>query len=425
MVAHKTVCLRQAAKGVRRDVVRFGRFLGNPRVSVDRLVEGWGAATAQACEGRHVLALQDTSEIKFRTSDGRTRGLGPTGRGVGRGVLLHAMLSADADSGACLGLVSGAVWSRPGVQKSAHRERDLANRESKRWLDTARAAAPVLAGAAMVTVVADRESDLFPYLAGVGKLGFHLLSRAHHDRSLVPDGRLWSAALTTPEETRTIDIVARPGRAGRQAVLRVGWAKVTVKRPEDRFQRDLPESVELTLVQVVEVNPPEGERPLLWRLLTTHEVDCADKAWKIVDWYRRRWLIEQLFRTMKSDGLRIEDSQVTSAEALVKLTAIAAHAACSVLQLVQARDGSDMPASVVFTAREIAVLQRLIPHQVGKTAKQKNPWPPLSLAWAAWSIAKLGGWDGYASSKPPGPITFINGLNYFKAMVEGAMLGDV
>ena len=61
----------------------------------------------------------------------------------------------------------------------------------------------------------------------------------------------------------------------------------------------------------------------------------------------------------------------------------------------------------------------------GKTAKQKNPHPQHSLAWAAWIVARLGGWDGYRSSRPPGPITFANGINHFKAIATGWALRDV
>ncbi|MEI9416474.1 hypothetical protein [Mesorhizobium sp. Cs1321R2N1] len=105
-----------------------------------------------------------------------------------------------------------------------------------------------------------------------------------------------------------------------------------------------------------------------------------------------RWTIKQFFRTLKRQGLQLEDSQLETAERLMRLTAIAARAACIIMQLVQARDGaSAQPAEIVFTLAEIDTLQALVPDLEGKTALQKNPRPPRSLAWAAWVIAKLGG----------------------------------
>jgi hypothetical protein len=184
--------------------------------------------------------------------------------------------------------------------------------------------------------------------------------------------------------------------------------------------------VALHLVEVSEPDPPSGCQPILWRLLTTHAVDDPKSAWRIIDWYRQRWIIEQLFRTLKQQGLQLEDSQLEDAERLVKLTAIAAKAACAIMQLVQARDGrSPQQAAIAFSAPEIETLKALLPRLEGKTQAQKNPHPKQSLAWAAWIIAKLGGWDGYASSKPPGPITFRHGLQYFRAMALGHSLRDV
>src|SRR5690606_23231147 len=158
---------------------------------------------------------------------------------------------------------------------------------------------------------------------------------------------------------------------------------------------------------------PDGVEPLHWLLLTTHEVSTIAEAWQIVAWYKQRWVIEQFFRVMKTHGLKIEDSQLQTASRLEKLVAIAAKAAAIIMQLVQARDDQDhQPANLAFTPHEIDTLAALESRFKGKTRLQSNPHPKNSLAWAAWIIAKLGGWNGYASSKPPGPITFYNGLAY-------------
>lgn len=124
-------------------------------------------------------------------------------------------------------------------------------------------------------------------------------------------------------------------------------------------------------------------------------------------------MIEQFFRVMKTQGFKIEDSQLQLAARLEKLVAIAAKAAAIVLQLVQDRSGGDPhPASLAVSPQEINTLAALESRFKGKTKLQSNPHPKASLAWAAWIIAKLSDWNGYASSKPPGPITFFNGLKY-------------
>src|SRR5262245_60931028 len=71
MVAGKDVCLRRLAKGNRALEVRFNRFLGNDKVTTADIIEGWSEGTAAAAQGRHVLAIQDTSEINFATTPKR------------------------------------------------------------------------------------------------------------------------------------------------------------------------------------------------------------------------------------------------------------------------------------------------------------------------------------------------------------------
>ena len=176
-------------------------------------------------------------------------------------------------------------------------------------------------------------------------------------------------------------------------------------------EKGLAGQVTLSLIEVVETGTPKGAEPVLWRLLTTHRVEDAAMAWRVVGWYRSRWTIEQFFRTLRLQGLELEDSQLETADRLIKLTAIADRAAVIIMQLVQARDGSTgQGAEIAFTLKEIDTLEALLPTLEGKTALQKNLHPLRSPAWAAWVIGKLGGWDGYPKSRPPGPITMRHGL---------------
>jgi hypothetical protein len=425
MVARQSVCLRRLAGGRRRGIVGFCRFLANERVTAESLIEGWGEAASAACQGRHVLAIQDTSEINFATTPEERRGLGEIGKGGGRGVLLHPMLAVDAGTGGVLGLVAGRIWTRDGRVAIPHGERLLSDKESARWLSTAEAAKGVLAAAAMVTEISDRESDLYAKWATVPEPRFHILTRATHDRPTMEGGKLSTAKLQAAGEAH-VELRARPGRAARGAHLTARFGQVTLKRPPNLREKGLAQTVRLSLVEVAEIDPPKGAEPILWRLLTTHVVEDELMTWRIVAWYQMRWIIEQFFRTLKQQGLRLEDSQVESADRLIKLTAIAARAACVIMQLVQARDGrSGQSADIAFTPSEIETLHALLPELEGKTALQKNPHPPGSMAWAAWIIAKLGGWDGYPKSKPPGPITFRHGLEYFQSIARGWKLRDV
>jgi len=427
MVAGKDVCIRRLAKGSRAQEVRFNRFLANDKVTVPRVIESWSEGTVAAADGRHVLAIQDTSEINFATTPKRRRGLGEVGKGNGRGVLLHPMLAVDAETGICLGLLSGQVWTRGARRTVSHDRRDLSDTVAQRWIATALAAKPLLAGAAMVTSLGDRESDIFAAYASVPDERFHVIARSMHDRKLADGTGLYAASerMAVVGEDWIV-LPARAQRPERPAHLELRFGTVELARPQTKLLRHLPDSVPMTIVDVRERNPPAGTEPLHWRLLTTHAVTSAQDAWRIVQWYKRRWLIEQFFRVLKTQGFKLEDSQIATADRLLKLVAIAAKAAVITIQLLQARDGrGQQPARLAFKANEIATLAALNQNLEAKSKRLRNPYPPDSLAWAAWIIGRLGGWDGYPSSKPPGPITLKHGLEYFHAVAVGWRLKDV
>lgn len=426
MVAGKDVCLRRLAKGDRSLEVRFNRFLGNAKVTAERIIESWSEGTVAAVTGRHVLAIQDTSEIHFNTTPQRRRGLGEIGKGNNHGVLLHPMLAVDADDGCCLGLLSGQLWTRKGRRPISHALRELPDKESQRWISNVNAAKPLLAGAAMVTALGDRESDIFALYAAAAEQGFHMIARSMHDRKLVGGKGLYATCdALAPAEQRTIQLPARGTRPARQACLELRWGAVELARPQAKSLRHLPEGLSLVVVDVREVKARAGVEPLHWCLLTSHGIENPQDAWRIVEWYKQRWIIEQFFRVLKTQGLKLEDSQVGTAERLLKLVAVAAKAAVITIQLLQARDGSRQSVTIAFTAAEITALTALNHQLEAASRRLKNPHPPESLAWAAWIIGRLGGWDGYPSSKPPGPISFKHGLQYFSAVAIGWSLRDV
>jgi len=67
--------------------------------------------------------------------------------------------------------------------------------------------------------------------------------------------------------------------------------------------------VEVYAVYATETNPPEGEAPVSWLLLTNIEVSNLEEAIEKVQWYRCRWQIEVFFKTLKS-GCGVEKLQL-------------------------------------------------------------------------------------------------------------------
>jgi len=425
------MCVRLSA-GVREladnraEKVGLTRFFRNPRVTADEILRTAAARTGAAAAGRHVLLIEDTSEINYEAKAQRKRGLGRVGNGADVGLFVHPALAVDAEDGAVLGLAGATIWRRTRVKEDDYQSLPIEEKESHRWIATALKARTFLSTAALVTLVTDREGDIYELFARVPDEQTHVLVRAEHDRALADaGGRMLAKIAAQPEAGRlAFDLTGRPGRTARRVTLAVRFCPVTLRQPGRGADRRDPPQLSLNLVEAREIDPPPGEDPIVWRLLTTHAAtSLAEAAW-IIDLYRCRWIVEQLFRTLKSQGLDLEDSFISDGDALECLAATALIAAASVMQLVQGRGeaGWKAPALRVFSPVEIIVLEALVGKFEGKTAKQKNPHPRLSLAWAAWCIARLGGWNGYASERPPGPITFARGLRRFHAIAEGFAL---
>jgi hypothetical protein len=140
---------------------------------------------AKRVAGRHVLAIQDTSEINFQAHAGRVKGLGPVGNGTDVGFFIHPALAVDAEHGGIIGLAGGVVWRRQGKIETGRRQRDLADKESRRWIELAGESAATLQAADLVTVMGDRESDIYELFAAPRPVHVHLLVRAAQDRKRV------------------------------------------------------------------------------------------------------------------------------------------------------------------------------------------------------------------------------------------------
>jgi Transposase DDE domain len=256
-----------------------------------------------------------------------------------------------------------------------------------------------------------------------------LLIRAHHDRVLEDGGALYDCMEGVPELGRqTIDLPANPGRHARSVALALRARMVTLKRPKRNHAAEaakLPNTVTLTMVEAREVDPPDGVTPVHWRLLTTHPVATLAQACQITGFYRQRWTIEQLFRVMKTKGFNIEAVRVAEGGPFENLTTATLIAAIQVLQLVRERDGAARrPIEDALEPEDRSALEAVCQTLEGRTARQKNPHPKGSLAYASWVCARLGGWTGYYGK--PGPIVMMQGLQSLKAMLEGWRLhGDV
>jgi Transposase DDE domain len=407
--------------------MRFTRFLHNPAVTVNEMVSHAATGTAARAAGRDIVVVQDTSELALGGRRARANGYGPVGKGGAlSGLLLHAALALEVGTGAVLGLVDAKVWNRDQGEVTPRRSRATADKESQRWLDATARAGEVLAAANSITGVSDREGDIYEHFA-CRPANMDLIVRACQNRKIkTPDGAealLFAFVDGLPQAGRfTVKIPAAPGRKQRVTELAVRFSSLALCRPLHGAAPDLPKTLALTLVDVREVSTPEdGSEPVHWRLLTTHAVTTLEEARRIVGLYRMRWTIEEFFRTLKTAGFDIENADISDPQAMINLVGATTVAGVTLMQLVKARDGTtDRQLDDAFEPEDQPILEALSSQLEGKTALQKNPHPKGSLAFAAWVIARLGGWTGYYGK--PGPMVMRRGLDDFRRIKFGTTL---
>lgn len=425
MVATRSLVGRKFS-GTREGQIGSLRLLSSDRVTPDKLLAPHIARTIASAKGLRIVAAQDTTEINFAGREARRKGLGPAGNGDAKGFFIHPVIAIDATSEAVIGVAGAKIWTRDAVPTPPHRNRPLEDKESVRWLEGATCAADLMAVATQVIMVADREGDIYPLFARK-PAGLDFVVRATHDRALAEDGRLFTASADWAELGRmAVRVASRgPGDKGRVATVALKAGSVTILKPVSSGDKRDPAELRLGFVEAREVGPdpavgPIATGPLLWRLVTTLPVATLADAEDAVRLYRLRWRIEEVFRTLKKDGLKLEDSQVETADRLFNLAALGLVAATRIIQLVDARDGSTRPATDVIRADQIEAAAAISATLEGKTERKKNGHPKGSLAWLAWITGRLGGWNCYY--KPPGPKTMADGLERLLNRIEGFTL---
>lgn len=381
---------------------------------------------------KHVLVINDTTEFNYAAHENFLNksdpDLGPTTHHDDIGFFLHPGLVVDTENGLSLGFSNIKMWNRSWDKKDKYERnypvQPIEEKESYRWIECAQQSKEAMPFAKMITMVADRESDIYEEFAIVPDERTNLLIRSRCNRLLEEGDTLYDRINnTTSIGSYKLKVRTTKNRTGRNTEVEIKYTKVKIRKPANiRKSNGIKEHVEMYVVEAKEIkkNIPKNEKPIHWIILTTHAATSFEDAFQVIQWYAMRWQIELLFNTMKSGGMNMESSELEKGKALKKLCLIAMRVALQINQLRQLRhDQTEIPANITFSDEQIKFIKILIPQYEGKTDKQKNHYREYTLAWAAWVIARLGGWKGYSCESLPGNKTFKWGLDRFNAMFTG------
>lgn len=412
----------------RAQEVRFGRLLRHKDLCRHNMIKMGVEFSLSDTTDRHVLLVQDTSELSFGL-DPFQSDLSEVGSGSELGFYVHPVIALDSKSHICLGLANAEAFKRAD-QHGYRNKSKFEDKQSYRWLSSIVEAKKNCGQCKGITVISDREGDIYDALCGYKDAGLDFVIRSWHNRPLAEENAGFKLQEKidswAPQGSYQCDLPRTDKRSAHKATLEVKFGKVAIGRPEKSVSKHLAPTLEVYVIEVKE-HPStvvNREQPIHWRLITSHPVNSLEDAQMIIIWYTKRWLIEQVFRLLKKQGLDFMKSLVHDYETLSRLAIVGLIAAVRVLQLITARNNPDnTTASIAFSDLEMKIIEALSPALEGKTTIQKNPHPPQTLAFAVWVIARLGGWKSYSKSeRPPGPITFLNGLKRLENYIDIQLL---
>lgn len=409
------------ASGGRAEVKAAYRFLENEAIEPGALIEAHAQATAERARSQdEVWVAQDTTALDF-TAHPATQGLGHLDSIYTSGLKVHSALVFTPE-GLPLGIIHQQVWARDPQdigQRHRRRERATAEKESQRWIETARVVEARLPEAVRVWVIGDAQSDLHALFAASRRSGVDLLVRAAQDRR-VQGGeadRLWAALeASAVRGEREIEVGRTPRRAPRTARLRVRFCALALLPPRHARQRNQLPAVPVWAVRVREADPPEAEAPIEWLLLSTRRVETPEEAWRCVEAYTRRWLVERFHYVLKS-GCQVEELQLQSASRIERALALYSIVAWRLLWLTYAaRIDAGAPCSVALEETEWKALY---------VHKHRRPPPetPPPLGEAMRWVAELGGFVG-SRRQVPGVKTLWRGWRRLEDFTHGFLLAQ-
>lgn len=401
------------------------RFFANGRTTPERVLQPHRNATMERIRAEVVvIGAQDTTEADLTRKEEKVGG--PLNDENHWGLYVHPVLVMTPQR-VPLGIVHVQMWSRDPAEfkKSSKQRRDerrkkaFEEKESYRWLKGYEALCQVAAEApdTMVVCVSDSEGDVYECLAagasGEGRRAEWII-RGCQDRALLEEDKNLPQLLACQAAlgTMTVQVSKREASTGddrkRRQPRESRKAKVTVRsvrtllNPPARPGEKLP-PVYVKAILVREENPPPGEEPIEWLLLTSLAISTFEECCTVIGYYCCRWEIEVFFRVLKS-GCKIEELQFQHADRMQVCLAMYMIVAWRVLYvLMLGRECPHFSCEAVLSQAE----WKSVYVMANGTALPKKP-PTLAVMIPL--IAGMGGYLNRTGDGPPGPQTMWIGM---------------
>lgn len=277
------------------------RMFGNNSFDFEDLAQGVIKSCQNNQESSHLLCIQDTTEFNFTHHINRIgkidNDIGPVTKNENAGFFCHPILVVDAENKMPTGIAYIKLWNRfwnkQDKYERDYKSQDISQKESYRWIESAQTAKAVLSETPMLTIIGDRESDIYEELVTVPDERTQLLIRSSINRRLADDKKKLFEKLEEQERKTVyrLQIQGNKKRKNRIAQMALKYVKVKIKKPQKAHMENYPDFVEVWAIEARELPEtiPEGEAPVLWRLLTSHCIENTDDAMKCLEWLQISW----------------------------------------------------------------------------------------------------------------------------------------
>ncbi|MBC8947388.1 transposase [Xenorhabdus indica] len=403
------------------DIEAAYRFARNQAINPQAIAEAGFVATAEQVKHYDcLLALEDTTSLEFIHPTVRDEMGHTTSNKYSRGMHAHSVLLFAPDKQQVVGLIEQARWTRDLQaygQNQYHASRAYKDKESYKWERASRAMEARL-GADMrkVISVCDREADIIEYLTYKVSNHQRFVVRSMQSRCIEEStDKLYhySGALVYAD-TRTVQVRQKGGRKARDAHCEVRYAAVTVKIPANKTGDGVP----LYYVGCQETGNHDG---LSWHILTSEPVKTKEDAQRILDYYEKRWLIEEFHKAWKSGGTQVEELRMQSKENLERMVVILAFIAVRLHQLrylgLNKEEAEKQSCEMILSPLAWNLLW-------SKQNKSKPPKKAPSLYWAYINLGKLAGWYDSKRNGRVGWERLWEGWFILQTILEGYLLAQ-
>jgi len=401
------------------------RFFDNKKVTSEKLLEHHYKTTRgriKAVEGeRDVLLIQDTSSLNYSNHRAKKE-LGKTSSYIDHGLLLHPTI-AITPSRINLGLVEAEMWTRNTENETKDKHtlamRPIEMKESSRWLRSFQIAEEVAQQCPEKQIfnIADREGDIYELFlkaqASTEKNAFFIIRSAQNRLVSLPERKLKETMKKAPIVGKITFQQKGKGEKNRLVTQIIRSKSIEFKSPIKKPGLD---RVNIHVVLSQELNPPKGEKPIEWTILTNFPLKTLKDVQKILSYYTARWEIETYFKVLKS-GCKIEEVGLAKLHRLKNCLATYMVVAWQVMFLLKlGREYPDLPCELIFSPLEWKTAYMAI-HRI------EPPKKPPKLGEIVICIACLGGYLNRKSDPPPGPKVMWIGIQQLYPIILGVQLG--